>query len=135
VFLGDSGQATDSCRTAVVFSLINGALFANSTSSSLQFGTDPGVVYANFIPNSNPGSITTRFAVDTQNTLTWNSDQFYNFNARFCVTQTSDLIAVFDDPRLAPPGCIFVTLTISRLERCAGGGTNIGPRYNNISLD
>jgi hypothetical protein len=125
VFLGGGGQATDSCTNGVVFSLYNGKLFANDSSTSRQFSTNPGVVYANFTPSATTGSITTLFSVDTANTLSWQNDAFYNFQARFCVTQDSSLIVVFDDPRLAPAGCIFVTLTLSRLDRCAALG--IGP--------
>jgi hypothetical protein len=129
IFLGDDGQATDSCKTAIVFSLIDGKLFANSTTQSLQFSTDPGVAYANFTPSVSAGAITTRFSINPQNALTWYNDAFYNYNARFCVTTNSDLLVVFADPELAPPNYVFVTLSISRLERCpgAGAGAYVGP--------
>jgi hypothetical protein len=114
---------------AIVFSLYNGQLFANSTTQSLQFGTNPGVSYANFTPSANPGSITTTFSIDTQETLTWQNNQFYNSLARFCVLPTGDVVAVFADPSVsAPSGCLFVVLTLSSLNRCAGFAT-AGPTY------
>ena len=128
-FLNGVGQATDSCTNAVIFSLTRGQLFLNGTDQTLQFGTNPGVVYANFTPSENPGSITTTFGVDTQGNLLWENPAFYNFQARFCVTADSDLIAVFGDPALAPTGCMFVVLTLSRLDGCAGAGAGpSGPR-------
>jgi hypothetical protein len=126
-YYGGNGQATDSCTNAVVFFLSQGRLFANSSTQSLQFGTNPGVTYANFTPSANPGSITTLFSLDTQNSLSWTNESFYNYQARFCVTYDSNLIAVFGDPSLAPAGCLFVVLTLSRLESCANFGP--GPRY------
>lgn len=77
-YLAGSGQAMDSCAGAVIYSLIDGQLFANSSSGSQQFSTDPGVQYANFTPSSDPGSVTTTFTVDTQNNLLWSNLNFYN---------------------------------------------------------
>lgn len=127
VYLGGSGQATDSCTNGVIFSLSNGQLFANGTDFTQQFGTSPGVPFANFTPSANPVSIMTLFSIDTQNTLIWSNDAFFNYRARFCVTTGGDLLAVFVDPQLAPTGCLFVVLMLSRLERCAG--LAMGPRY------
>ncbi|KAJ9613087.1 hypothetical protein H2200_003028 [Cladophialophora chaetospira] len=118
-YLGGSGQATDSCADAVVYSLVNGQLFANSSSSTLQFGTTTGTTYANFTPSSNPGNVTTAFSVDTQNNLLWSNPDFFNFRARFCVLSDNTIVAVFADPTLAPSGCYFVTLSMTRISTCA----------------
>lgn len=121
VYLGNSGQATSSCTDAVVFSIYQGQLFANSSTQSLRFGTNPGVAAANFTPSADPGSITTQFSVDTQYTLRWINDAFYNSQARFCVLSSGDIIAVFGDPSVsAPANCLFVVLTLSSLDRCPG---------------
>lgn len=120
VYLGGTGQATDSCQNAVVYSLVNGKLFANSSSGALQFGTTTGTTYANFTPSANPGSITTAFSVDTQNNMMWTNSAFYNNQARFCVLSDNTIVAVFGDPQLAPNGCFFVTLTMTRVTSCAG---------------
>ena len=119
-YLAGSGQATDSCTNAVVYSLVNGQLFANSSSGSEQFSMDPGVPYANFTPSSTPGSVTTVFSVDSQNNLLWSNTNFYNNQARFCVMPDDSLVSVFDSPELAPDGCNFVYLSLTRVSTCAG---------------
>ena len=118
-FLMGTGQATDSCTNAVVYNLVNGQLFANSSSSTQQFATDAGVQYANFTPSSAPGSVTTIFSVDSQNNLLWSNANFYNNQARFCVMPDDTLVAVFDDPAMAPEGCYFVLLSLTRVSTCA----------------
>jgi hypothetical protein len=119
VYLGGTGQTTDSCRNAVVYSLVNGKLFANSSSGALQFGTTTGTTYADFTPSASPGDITTAFSVDTQNNLLWTNSAFYNYQARFCVLSDNTIVAVFGDPTLAPDGCFFVTLSMTRVSSCA----------------
>ena len=118
-YLMGSGQATDSCAGAVVYSLINGQLFANSSTSTQQFSTDPGVQYANFTPSSAPGSVTSTFSVDSQNNLLWSNSNFYNNQARFCVMPDDSLISVFDNPEVAPSDCNFVFLSLTRVSTCA----------------
>ncbi len=118
-YLAGSGQATDSCAGAVVYSLINGQLYANSSSGSQLFSTDPGIQYANFTPSSSPGSLTTTFSVDTQNNLLWSNSNFYNNQARFCVMPDSSLISVFANPAVAPDTCNFVYLSLTRVSTCA----------------
>jgi hypothetical protein len=119
VYLGDSGQTTSSCQSAVVYSLVNGQLFANSTTGSLQFGTSTGTTYANFTPSANPGDITTSFAVDSQNNLLWSNPAFYSNFARFCVMTDTTIISVFGNPALAPSDCLFVSLSMTRVNTCA----------------
>ena len=118
-YLMGSGQATDSCAGAVVYSLVNGQLFANSSSGSQQFSTDPGIQYANFTPSSAPGSLTNTFSVDSQNNLLWSNSNFYNNQARFCVMPDDTLVSVFDDPAVAPSDCNFVFLSLTRVSTCA----------------
>ena len=118
-YLMGSGQATDSCEGAVVYSLVNGQLFANSSSGSQQFSTDPGIQYANFAPSSAPGSLTNTFSVDGQNNLLWSNANFYNNQARWCIMPDDSLIAVFDDPAVAPSNCNFVFLSLTRVSTCA----------------
>jgi hypothetical protein len=127
-YLGGSGQATDSCANAVVYNLVNGKLFANSTSGALQFGTSTGVDYANFTPTASPGNITTTFSVDTQNNLIWTNPAFYNSRANFCVLVDNTIVGVFTDPQFAPPNCIFVLLSMTRVSACAAAvGAVSGP--------
>jgi hypothetical protein len=126
-YLGGSGQATDSCTNAVVYSLVNGRLYANSSDGTLQFGTTTGTTYANFTPSANPGDITTAFSVDTQNNLMWSNSAFYNMRARFCVLSDNTLLAVFDNPTLAPAGCYFVSLSMARVGDCVGAIAISGP--------
>jgi hypothetical protein len=112
-YLGQ-GQVVNSCSAAVIYSLINGQLFANTTSGATQFGTDPGPSYANFTPSANPGSITSIFSVDSVNNLMWNNVAFYNNFARFCVLPDQTIVAVFVSPDQAPVGCIFISLSMVR---------------------
>src|ERR1700761_2388353 len=105
-YLGGTGQATDSCADAVVYNLVSGKLFANSSSGALQFGTSTGTTYANFTASANPGDVTTAFSVDTENNLMWSNSAFYNMRARFCVLSDNTIVAVFADPMLAPPNCL-----------------------------
>jgi hypothetical protein len=123
VLLGNDGQAVQSCDGAVVFSLTNNSLFANSTNQALQFGTNSGVQYAEFLPSTNPGTITGSFYVDAENNLRWKNAAFYDGQARFCVNTDGKLLAVFDDPLMAPHGCLFVALTLSGLGVCRNGIT------------
>lgn len=119
-FVGGTGQAVNSCFSAVVYNLVNGQLFANTSTSATQFGTSPGVQYANFTPSANPGSLTTVFSVDSQNNLLWGNTAFYNNAARFCVLSDGTIVAVFIDPTQAPVGCLFVALSMTRVSSCAG---------------
>ena len=118
-YLAGSGQATDSCSNAVVYNLVNGQLFANSTAGGQQFSADAGVHYSNFTPSATPGSVTTTFSVDAQNNLLWSNTNFYNNQARFCVMPDNTLVAVFDDPVIAPASCNFVSLSLNRVSTCA----------------
>ena len=118
VLLGN-GQATDSCSNAVIYSLVNGQLFANSSTAQLQFGTNANVQYANFTPSLSPGTIKNVFSVDSQNNLLWSNAAFYNNQARFCVLPDNTIVAVFANPSSAPDDCVFVTLGLSRVSTCA----------------
>ena len=116
-FVGQ-GQAVNTCASAVIYTLVNGQLFANSSSGATQFGTSSGTVYANFTPSVSPGNITTVFSVDYANNLMWNNNIFYNNFARFCVLPDNSIVAVFVSPDQAPAGCLFVTLSMIRLSSC-----------------
>ncbi len=63
------GQAVNTCANVIVYTLIDGQLFANSTNSATPFGIVPGVAYANFTPSANPGNVTTTFSVEFSNNL------------------------------------------------------------------
>lgn len=39
--------------------------------------------------------------------------------ARFCVLADNTIVAVFDDPLLAPTGCLFISLSMTRVSTCA----------------
>jgi hypothetical protein len=123
-YVSGTGQAVNSCMSAVVYNLINGQLFANTSTAATQFGTDVGVQYANFTPSANPGSLTTVFSVDSQNNLLWGNTAFYNNAARFCVLSDGTIVAVFIDPTQAPVGCLFVALSMTRVSSCVGAAGN-----------
>lgn len=127
VYLGGSGQVTNSCQNAVIYSLVNGQLFANTSSGVTQFSTNAGTTYANFTPSANPGAITTTFSVDSQNNLMWTNPSFYNSFARFCILSDNTIVAVFVDPALAPPDCMFVILSMTRVSNCAMAVGMSGP--------
>lgn len=144
--LGGQGMATDSCTDAVIYTLVQGRLYANGTGAPLEYGTTPQIVttpgYAPFVPALAPGSITTVFAVDTQYNLLWNNVAFFNNEARFCVMPDNSIMAVFVDPANGPTGCIFVALSLTRVSNCI---QNLGPGptgptgvcyclYNGVSL-
>jgi hypothetical protein len=112
-YLGQ-GQAVNSCSAAVIYTLINGQLFANTSSGTTQFGMSPGASYANFTPSANPGNITSVFSVDSVNNLMWNNVAFYNNFARFCVMPDQTIVAVFVSPDQGPVGCVFISLSMVR---------------------
>lgn len=118
--MSSNGQATNTCQDAIVYNLVNGQLFANTTTSATQFGTSSSVPYANFTPSANPGDITTVFSVDSENNLLWGNTAFYNNAARFCVLPDGTFVAVFIDPTQAPTNCLFVALSMTRVSSCAG---------------
>ncbi|KPI35120.1 uncharacterized protein AB675_1316, partial [Cyphellophora attinorum] len=120
-YIDTSGQTTGDCTNAVVFSITSdGQLFANTSSGSLQFGTDPGVPYQNFTASATPGSIVSFFSVDPENNLMWANTAFFTNMARFCVQPSGNLLAVFIDPSQAPSDCTFVQLSLNRASQCAG---------------
>lgn len=122
------GQAVNSCNNAIVYTLVNGQLWANSSTSSLQFGMTPGTPYANFTASANPGNVTTTFSVDSSNNLMWNNIAFYDDFARFCAMPDNTIIAVFSSPEQAPIGCTFVNLDLVRLTNCVASPNYItGP--------
>ena len=118
-YLAGPGQATDSCTNAVVYNLVNDMLFANSSTANQLFGTTTGTQYANFTASDNPGNITTVFSVDGQNNLLWSNSDFYNNQARFCVMADNALMAVFTIPGDGPTGCLYVLLSLTRVNTCA----------------
>ena len=115
-FVNGQGTSTDSCTNAVVYTLVNGQLFANTTSSTTQFGTDRGIDFAAFTPRASPGTINSTFAVDAQNNLMWNNVAFYNNFAQWCVRADNTVYAVFVAATLAPSDCVFVQLNMVRRE-------------------
>ena len=119
-YIGQQGQATSSCSNAIIYNLVNGQLFANSSTTNTQFGTNSATSYANFTPSANPGAITSTFSVDQSNNLMWSNPAFYNNLARFCVLSDGTLVAVFASPDQAPPMCLFVSLSMTRVSTCAG---------------
>jgi hypothetical protein len=118
-YLAGAGQATESCTDAVVYSIVNGQLWANSSSGAEQFSTETGLGYSNFTPSASVGELTTVFSVDAQNNLLWSNANFYNNRASFCVMEDSTLVAVFDNPANGPQGCLFVSLSLTRISNCA----------------
>jgi hypothetical protein len=65
IFVNRQGTSTDSSANTVIYTLVNGHLFANASSGTTEFGTQPNVDFAPFVPQANPGNITTTFAVDS----------------------------------------------------------------------
>ena len=114
-YVSGSGSTTDSCTDAIVYTLLNGQLFANSETGVEQFSADPGIPYSIFTPSStpDPGSITTTFSVDSQGDLYWNNATFSNYQAQWCVLSNSSILAVFLE-NAGPPGCLYVLLSTNR---------------------
>lgn len=126
-FVSTQGSATDTCSDASMYSLSNGMLFSNTSSGVLQYGTDPGKAYANFTPSANPGSIVTTFGVDSNNQLLWTNPAFPDNVASFCVLFDGTIVAVFQTSA-GPEACLYITLTITRLQNCVNPGAfNPGP--------
>jgi hypothetical protein len=137
-FVSSNGQGTNSCQDAVVYSFVNGQLFANTTTSATQFGACSGVPYANFTHSANPGDITTVFSMDSQNNLLWGNTAFYNNAAQFCVLSDGTFVAVFIDPTQAPANCLFVALSMTRVSSCAraaNGAFITGPSGMSLSFN
>jgi hypothetical protein len=118
-FITNQGSFNDSCADAVVYTLVNGKLFANTTTGATQFGADSGVQCTNFTSSASPGSITTTFAVDSQNNLIWNNVEFYNNLAQWCVRSDDMIVAVLVSSGQAPVDFLFVQLSMVRLSTCA----------------
>lgn len=112
-FIGGFGSTTQDCSTAMVYSLVNGQLFANTSSGALQFGTNTSTTSKAFIPTPYPNTIVTTFSVDANSVLLWTNSTFYNGGARFCVTSDSAIYAVFTLGG-EPSGCQFINLNLVR---------------------
>jgi hypothetical protein len=115
-YVNGQGTSTDSCANAIMYTLINGHLFSNTSSGSTQFGAPANVDYTTFVPQANPGPITTTFSVDAQNNLIWSNVAFYNNFAQWCIRADNTVIAVFVAPNLAPNlapnDCVFIQLSL-----------------------
>jgi hypothetical protein len=117
-FVNGQGTSTDSCTNAIMCTLINGHLFSNTSSGAVQFGAPSNVDYASFVPQANPGAVTTTFSVDAQNNLIWNNVAFYNIFAHWCIRADNTVVAVFVAPNLAPNDCVFIQLSLIRCGCC-----------------
>jgi hypothetical protein len=113
-FVNGQGTSTDTCSNAVVYTLVNGQLFANASSGTTQFGSNSTDAYTVFTPRLYPAKISGTFAVDSQNNLIWNNASFYNSFAQWCVRSDNSIVAVFVAPSLAPSDCVFVLLNMVR---------------------
>ena len=112
-FVGTSGSVTDSCTDAISYTLEDGQLFAVTSNSTEQFGTDPGLPYAPFAPSSTPGNITTTFTVDASGNLYWTNETFFNYQAQWCILMNQSILAVFQQDA-GPSGCLYVQLSTDR---------------------
>ena len=124
------------CSDVTVYSIENGKLFANSTTSgiSLQYSTDPGVPYQNFTPSVITGSINTTFAVDQDNHLIWNNPAFPDNQASFCIRSSDNtVVAVFDVSHGPSEGCMYVQLGLTRLAAACGNSQFGGPGPSDTS--
>lgn len=116
-FVSKEGAATNNCNEASIYTLSNGTLLSNTSSGTLQFGTDPGKAYSNFTPSANPGSIVTTFGIDNENHLFWSNPAFPDNAVSFCVLSDNTIVSVFQTSA-GPPACLYIPLTITQLTNC-----------------
>lgn len=100
-----SNSTTNACQLATTYTLAQGQLFADGslvTGSSILNSAPLGPLAAD-------GDIVNGFSVQN-NQLVWTNAAFTNQVARFCISASNVLTAVFRG--LAPSGCSSVTLDI-----------------------
>lgn len=61
-----------------------GMLTATVNGTKYTYSTSPGLPYAEFAPNTIPGSVNTTFVLGSGSQLMWLNDAFYNGQASFC---------------------------------------------------
>jgi hypothetical protein len=121
-FIGGAGGSTSTCDAAVIYSLVNWQLFANTTGNAQQFNCSPTDHYKAFLPSSNPSSTTTIFSVDNQGNLLWTNYDIYNGGALFCITPDGAIHAIFKQ-NVQPSGCVFINLNLVRCENRSASGS------------
>ena len=114
---GIEGSVTNDCTSSPIYSINAGKLTATVNRTMYTYSTSPGVPYAQFVPATIPGSITTTFALGGGGVLNWLNDGFYNGQASFCTLNNGTIFAVFQQDS-QPPGCLFIQLTLFSVSSC-----------------
>jgi hypothetical protein len=107
-YVGSGGISTPNCNTAAVYIVYKEQLFVGGQLIS----TNPGTLYQPLsVSGGGVGTITTTFAIDGNNFLTWQNLNFTNGEAYFC-EQGTQINALFDGLQSQgyPPDCEIVSL-------------------------
>ncbi|KAI7375121.1 hypothetical protein KC328_g15627 [Hortaea werneckii] len=116
-YVNSEGSVTNDCTSSPIYSINAGQLTATVNGTVYTYSTSPGVPYAQFVPATVPGSITTTFALGGGGVLNWLNDGFYNGQASFCTLSNGTIYAVFQQD-LQPPGCLFIQLSLFSVSSC-----------------
>jgi hypothetical protein len=110
-YVGPGGVATLDCSAAAVYIVFQEQLFTNGQLIS----TNSDITYQLFAPSSGGvGTITTSFAIDGNNLLTWQNLTFVDGHAYFC-QQGDQVNALFYGLYYQggyPPNCEIVSLVV-----------------------
>jgi hypothetical protein len=107
-YVGPGGIPTSDCSMAAVYIVYQQQLFIDGQLIS----TNPGTPHQPFaVSSGGVGTITTTFAIDVNNFLTWQNLNFTNGEAYFC-EQVLQINALFDGLyyQSYPPNCEIVSL-------------------------
>lgn len=116
-YVNGNGEMTNDCTAAPVYSIKDGVLTSTVNGTVYTYSTSPGVPYAQFIPNTIPGSITTTFALGPGGVLNWLHEGFHNGQASFCTIANGTVYAVFQQDA-QPEGCLFIALSLFSVSSC-----------------
>lgn len=114
---GLEGSVTNDCTSSPIYSINAGQLTATVKGTVYTYSTSPGVAYAQFVPATIPGSITTTFALGGGGILNWLNEGFYNGQASFCTLSNGTIYAVFQQDS-QPAGCLFIQLSLFSVSSC-----------------
>ncbi|KAK5168111.1 uncharacterized protein LTR77_006679 [Saxophila tyrrhenica] len=113
------GTITNDCTQSPIYTIRNGVLTATINNVFYTYSTSAGVPYAQFAPNTVPGSITTSFTLAMDNQLSWHNPEFYNGEASFCALTNGTVYAVFQQ-NMQPEGCLYIKLSLFSVSSCQG---------------
>lgn len=116
MYVSAAGTTTNDCTTSPIYSIANGVLSAIVNGTTYTYSTSPGVPYAQFVPSTIPGTITTAFSIGMGGALSWQNAAFSNGQASFCTMSNGTIYAVFQ--ATAPDGCLYIQLSLFSVSSC-----------------